>query len=61
MTSITTDHRAVLSVSDLKLRIDGSYGTTEILNITFDVMVRLGIVGESGWVKSMTALCIMRL
>jgi oligopeptide/dipeptide ABC transporter ATP-binding protein len=65
MTNITTDHsEAVLSVSDLKLRIDGPYGTTEILNgITIDVMKgeTLGIVGESGCGKSMTALCIMRL
>jgi oligopeptide/dipeptide ABC transporter ATP-binding protein len=60
----TTNSETVLSVSGLKLRFDGSYGTTEVLNgISFDILKgeTLGIVGESGCGKSMTALCIMRL
>lgn len=54
----------ILKVQDLKLFFDGDYGTTQILNgISFDVEEgeTLGIVGESGCGKSMTAMCIMRL
>ncbi len=54
----------VLSISDLKLSFESDYGTTQILNgISFDIRKgeTLGIVGESGCGKSMTALCVMRL
>ncbi len=54
----------ILSLSDLKLGFEGDYGTIEILNgVSFDIRKHetLGIVGESGCGKSMTALCIMRL
>ena len=55
---------SIISVEHLKLFIDGDYGMTQILNdINFKVRARetLGIVGESGCGKSMTALAIMRL
>ena len=54
----------VLEVKNLKLFFDGNYGTTQIINdISFDISVgeSLGIVGESGCGKSMTAMSIMRL
>ncbi|SHD75699.1 ABC transporter ATP-binding protein [Schnuerera ultunensis] len=59
-----TKAEMILKIRDLKLFFDGDYGTTQILNgISFDVKKgeTLGIVGESGCGKSMTAMCIMRL
>lgn len=61
---MTRSDETILSVKDLRLKLAGNFGTTEILNgISFDVKKSeaLGIVGESGCGKSMTALSIMRL
>ena len=54
----------VLEVKNLKLFFDGNYGTTQIIDgISFEIGAgeSLGIVGESGCGKSMTAMSIMRL
>jgi len=54
----------MLEVRDLRVYFDGPYGTTKILNgIDFSIKrgETLGIVGESGCGKSMTALSVMRL
>ena len=62
--SISIKNDDILTVTDLKVYFDGDYGTTQILNgITFDIKAgeTLGIVGESGCGKSITALAIMRL
>ncbi|MCQ2565341.1 MAG: ABC transporter ATP-binding protein [Clostridia bacterium] len=54
----------ILEVKNLKLFFDGNYGTTQIIDgISFEIGAgeSLGIVGESGCGKSMTAMSIMRL
>ena len=54
----------VLQIRDLKLWFDNDFGSIQILNgISFDIYrgETLGIVGESGCGKSMTAFSIMRL
>lgn len=54
----------IVEIKDLNVFIDGDYGTIQILNgISFDIHAgeTLGIVGESGCGKSMTALSVMRL
>lgn len=64
MTNVKEKDETIVSVRDLKVYFDGAYGTTQILNkISFDIRAgeSLGIVGESGCGKSMTALSIMRL
>lgn len=64
MTEKKPSSEKILSVKDLSLYFNGDYGKTHILNrISFDLHKgeTLGIVGESGCGKSMTASCIMRL
>jgi len=59
-----SDREIILSVRDLKLFFDNDFTSLQILNgIGFDIYAgeTLGIVGESGCGKSMTALSIMRL
>lgn len=54
----------ILQVQNLKLWFDNDFGSIQILNgISFDIYrgETLGIVGESGCGKSMTAFSIMRL
>jgi len=54
----------LLRVQNLKLWLDNDFGSTQILNgISFDIYKgeTLGIVGESGCGKSLTASSIMRL
>lgn len=54
----------ILKIRNLKVYFEGYYGTTQVLNnISFDIKKgeALGIVGESGCGKSVTALSIMRL
>ncbi|MBO5517365.1 MAG: ABC transporter ATP-binding protein [Firmicutes bacterium] len=54
----------VIDIQDLKVFFDNDYETIQILNgISFSIKSgeTLGIVGESGCGKSMTALSIMRL
>ena len=54
----------VIDIQDLKVFFDNDYETIQILNgINFSIRAgeTLGIVGESGCGKSMTALSIMRL
>ncbi len=59
-----TMRESMLDVRGLKVFFDGAYGTTQILN-GIDFSIRkgetLGLVGESGCGKSMTALSVMRL
>ena len=54
----------ILKIRDLKVYFDGYKGATQVLNnISLDIRKgeALGIVGESGCGKSITALSIMRL
>lgn len=54
----------ILRLCDLRVYFDGYKGTTQVLNnISFNIRKgeALGIVGESGCGKSITALSIMRL
>lgn len=54
----------ILKIRNLKVYFDGYYGTTQVLNnISFDIRKgeALGIVGESGCGKSITALSVMGL
>jgi oligopeptide/dipeptide ABC transporter ATP-binding protein len=54
----------MIKIRNLSVFFDGDYGTTQVLNdINFDIFPSetLGIVGESGCGKTMTALSIMRL
>ena len=58
------DNKLALKVRDLKVQIETDTATLDILHgISFDIYQgeTLGIVGESGCGKSMTALSIMRL
>ena len=58
------DSNIALHVEDLKVQIETDTATLDILHgVTFDIHKgeTLGIVGESGCGKSMTALSIMRL
>lgn len=58
------DENTVLRVEDLRVQIETDTATLDILHgISFDIKrgETLGIVGESGCGKSMTALAIMRL
>ena len=58
------EQNLVLRIRDLKLWFDNDFGSIQILNgISFDIYrgETLGIVGESGCGKSMTAFSIMRL
>ena len=55
---------ALLGVTDLEIAVRRRTGSTTLVNgISFDVRPneRLGVVGESGCVKSMTALALMGL
>ena len=64
MEEIKRQDEPILSVKDLELYFKSDYGTTQILNkVSFDIHAgeTLGIVGESGCGKSMTAMSIMRL
>lgn len=63
MSNIKSDD-IILKIHDLKVYFDGYNGTTQVLNnISLDIKKgeALGIVGESGCGKSITALSIMRL
>ena len=54
----------ILKIANLKVFFDNAYNTIQIINdISFNINAgeTLGIVGESGCGKSMTALSIMRL
>ncbi len=58
------DRETILAIDKLKVFFDGDYGTTQIINdISFSIRAgeTLGIVGESGCGKSITALSVMRL
>lgn len=62
--SIMSENEKILSVQDLKLWFKNDYGLVQILNgISFGIYKgeTLGIVGESGCGKSMTASSAMRL
>ena len=58
------DQAALLSVEDLKLDLRDEQGWVRVLDgVSFDIKPRetLGVVGESGCGKSMTALSVMQL
>ena len=58
------DENIALRVQDLRVQIETDTATLDILHgVSFDIHKgeTLGIVGESGCGKSMTALSIMRL
>jgi len=60
----TTTSRRILTVNDLKIRFHMRDGVVRAVNgLSFDLYrgETLGIVGESGCGKSVTALCIMGL
>ncbi len=64
MEELKKQDEPILRVKDLELYFKSDYGTTQILNkVSFEIHAgeTLGIVGESGCGKSMTAMSIMRL
>jgi peptide/nickel transport system ATP-binding protein len=61
---MSSKQAALLSVEELCVEFTGSAGLARVLNgvsLTVDAGETLGIVGESGCGKSMTALAILRL
>lgn len=59
-----TEQKAVISIKNLKVNFNTYQGVAQVLNnISFDVYEKevLGLVGETGCGKSVTALSILRL